>query len=174
MLDKDLVQYVQVFDYGVSCTFGDTLKWLLINIDRCVEIQKKSMRTKHKGAVSSTSEPRLIWVNMLQRPITTNKQIFALTKKFNTILEEVVSGDKRSHFMRVTIDHANDHFDHAGDITPRGFIALWKHIDTIMYDFEIGKDDLTPNPQQTSTTTTSDRQNLRHPSQFDKVPNTYR
>ena len=57
MLDKDLIHNAKVFDYGVSRTFEDTLKWLLVNINRCVEICKKDLKQKRKGAVSLTSEP---------------------------------------------------------------------------------------------------------------------
>ena len=105
---------------------------------------------------------------MLQRPVSNNKQIYALTKKFNTILENVISGDRCSHIMKISLDHANGHFDCNGELTPDGIIAFWRHVDAIMSDFDLGKTELTPNSQQTpqvpqhGSTSSADRHDSSH------------
>ena len=165
MLDKDLIYNAKVYDFGVSRTFEDTLKWLLVNINRCIEICKEDLKKKRKGTVSSTSEPQLIWLTILQHPVSNNRQIFVLTKKFNMILENVVSGDKCSHIMKISLDHANGHFDRNGELTPDGVTAFWRHVDAIMSDFDLGKTELTPSSQH-STQLSSHRSssNRQHPS----------
>ena len=144
MLDKDLIEAAKVYDYGVSRTLEDTLKWLLININQCIELRKSDLTKKRMGTVSSKSEPRILWVAMVPRPVSANKQTFSLTRKFNNILEEVISGDKRSHIMKIHIDHDNGFFDRTGNLTPDGFIAFWRTFDSIMHDFEIGETNLSP------------------------------
>ena len=37
-LDKDLITNARVYDFGVTQTFEDTLKWLLININQMIEV----------------------------------------------------------------------------------------------------------------------------------------
>ena len=81
------------------------------------------------GAVSTSSELRLIWLAMLKRPenSATNK-IFTLASKFNKILEEVISGDTKSHILKPEIDMNSNSvlFDRSGNRTPSGLIQYWK------------------------------------------------
>ena len=78
-LDKDLIQSADLFDYGVSRIIEDTLKWLLININMVIEMRKEDLAGKHAGAVSTTSEPRLVWVGMIRHPENSmNKKVFSL------------------------------------------------------------------------------------------------
>ena len=143
-LDKDVIESAKVFDYGVSRTPEDTLKWLLIKINPAIEERKENLLKLRLGSVTSVTEPRLIWVTMVTRPTCENKKTFALTRKFNEILEDVVSGDKRSHIMKPYLSHHNGLFDRSGDLTPTGKEEYWKQIDQIMSDFETGQTELTP------------------------------
>lgn len=91
------------------------------------------------GAVSTASEPRLKWVSMLCRPEnSTTKKIFALASKFNRILGEVISGDKRSHLLKPNVDlHGNSvNFNRSGNLTPNGVTQYWKDIDAQMKEFD--------------------------------------
>ena len=67
MLDKDLINNIGLFDYGESRSIEDTLKWLLININRVFELRKTDLLAKKVGAVSSSAEPRLIWVTLAKK-----------------------------------------------------------------------------------------------------------
>ena len=145
MLDRDLIANADLYDYGVSCTIKDTLKWILINTNHAIEKHKLDLIRKRKGAVSSASEPRLIWITMLKRPdYSMNKRIFSLARKFNNILEDVIAGNKRSHILKVHVDHTRVHFDRNGYLTPAGRIAYWKYIDSEMSKFDRGQTELKP------------------------------
>ena len=39
MLDKDLIVEMKLFDYGVTRTLEDLLKWLLINVNNSIEVR---------------------------------------------------------------------------------------------------------------------------------------
>ena len=96
ILDTDIIKNAQVFNYGVTCTFEDPIKWLLINFNRVIKTRKDEMMGKQPGSVSSSLEPRMIWVMSVHRPDgSTNREIYSLCRKFNTILEDVIAGDKR-------------------------------------------------------------------------------
>ena len=128
------------------------MKWFLININRNIELRKNDLIKKHPGAVSTSAEPRLIWVTMLKRPATSHaKQIFALTSKFNKILEEVVAGDKRSHILKPTIDcdDGNCNYELSGALNPTGVTQFWRNLDVQMHEFDGSKTDLIPCPVST-------------------------
>ena len=67
LLDKDIIVYIDHFDFSISKTIEDVLKWLLININQAIETRKQDLLGKRPGAISSLSEPRLIWVQMVKR-----------------------------------------------------------------------------------------------------------
>ena len=162
VLDADLIINAKVYDFGVSHTFEDLLKWLLININRTIELRKDDLLKKRPGAVSTTSEPRLVWTLMVKRPESANKHIFALTRKFNQIMENVVAGDKRSHVLTPEVPTDNRHFDRFGNLTAIGHETFWKSIDSIMKDFDHGETELVPNGQQDHQNEDRDRTQTQH------------
>ena len=165
MLDKDLLQNLGIYDYGLSKTIEVMLKWLLININMMIEVRKQDLMKKKPGALSTSSEPRLIWVQMVKCPETTaNKQIFSLSKKFNSILEEVISGDKRSHIMKIHIDTSENssNFDRYGGITHTGLYSFWKIVDETMEEFDTGKTELAPKPRSAHSLQSSHMDTSQH------------
>ena len=143
IMDKDLIENAQVYDFGVSHTFEDLMKWLLINFNNMIEIRKDLIK-KRPSAVSSSSEPRLIWVQMIKRSESMDKHIFSLTWKFNTIMESVIAGDKRSHILKPFLEGTNANFDIFGNLTLAGKVAYWKMIDETMKDFDTEETELEP------------------------------
>ena len=146
ILHKDFIKNVDIYKFEVSRAFKDLLKWLLINLKNMIEVRKADLIGNRPGSVSSTAEPRLIWVQMIKRPEIAGegKKIFALTRKFNTILEGVVAGDKRSHILKLFLEGTNANFDHRGNLTPGGKVAYWKILDDTMKDFDTGETELEP------------------------------
>ena len=86
---------------------------------------------------------------MARRPECTDRRIFALTRKFNNILEDVVANDRRSHVLRVPVEADNANFDRSGSFTAEGrVIEYWKIIDKSMRNFDRGITDLKPQRRQ--------------------------
>ena len=100
VLDKDLVQNIGTYDFGVSRIIEDMVKWLLININLVIEVRKEDVIKKRARALSSSLEPHLIWVQMVKRPVIQGNPTYALVRKFNTILEETIAGDRRSYILK--------------------------------------------------------------------------
>ena len=150
MLDKDMITASKVYDYGVTRTLEDNLIWLLININHNVELHKDDLKKKRAGAIVSETEPRLIWIPMITRPISLEKKVFSLTKKCNKILEDVIKGDKKSHIMRIHVKTSTKNFTRSGDLTPKGFITFWRHVDATMEEFEANKTQLDPKDKEHS------------------------
>ena len=74
-----------------------------------------------------------------------NKRVFSLARKFNDLLEGVIHGDKKSHILKIKIDHNNTYFDRIRQLTQMGKIQYWKKLDETMKEFERGKTELEPN-----------------------------
>ena len=145
-MDDELIRDANIFDYGASDAFSDMIKWLVININKSIDDQKKELLLKRPGAIFSSAEPRLVWTTMLRRPNnTTRKEVYTLTKKFNSTLEEVISKDKKSHILKVHIDGSEKNFEPNGDLTSYGHVQFWRGINEEMKDFDYGKTDLIPN-----------------------------
>ena len=149
MLDADLIREAKVFDFGVSRMIEDCIKWLLINVNMAIETRKADLMEKRPGAVSSTSEPRIISISMIKRPEdrAAHKQIYVLTRKFNNILEDVIAGDKRLHLMKPHVEQNQQNFDIWGNLTTNGKTEFWKQVNQEMKRFDRGKTDLRPFPQ---------------------------
>ena len=145
MLDKDIIDNIGVYDFGIADTIKDCIKWLLININHYLELHTEDMTGKRPGPIFSTSEPWLIWITMLCRPVDSfAKNVFSLVCKFNNILETVISGDKRSHILKVHIDTHTGNFDRIGNLTNNGQHDFCWCIDNEMNDFDFGNTELQP------------------------------
>ena len=140
VIDSDLISSLRVFDYGISRAMEDRLKWLVVNLNEMVEDRRKDLLKKRLGAVSTSTEPRFVWIQMIRRPEhSLNKKIYSLTTKFNNILEETIAGDKRSHILKIHIEANESNFDRFGQITNSGLYTYWRIIDETMKDFDTGK-----------------------------------
>ena len=145
IVDRDIITDANVFDYGMTETLTDALKWLLININYVIETRKEDLYGKCPGAVTQSKEPRIIWVTMLKRPdYSYDRKINALATKFNSILEDVISGDTRSHILHIHVTHISANFDRLGKLTTNGEYEYWRNFDCQMRDFDKGKTELEP------------------------------
>ena len=170
VLDKDLIANADLYDYGVSRMLEDTLKWLLININMVVESRKEDLIGKRAGAVSTTSEPHIIWIGMLKCPdYSMNKRVYSLARKFNQILQNVITGDRRSHYLPVGLETNSSYFDHIGNITQSGKIEYWRLVDSTMKEFNRGNTELQP---FSSNATTKQENHHHHHQNQDRHRNT--
>ena len=78
------------------------------------------------------------------------KRIFSLSRKFNRILEEMISNDKHSHYLEVEVPADQSNFDHTGNLTQNGKIKYWHTLDDTMNEFDRGDTDLVPKRQHQS------------------------
>ena len=146
--DKDLIEGVlsQFCDYGFKKVFRASIKWLMNDINKTLSIRKEALRSKRGGALSTSAEPRLIWISIIKRPINIHddvKAVYKLVRKANEVLEDVVRKfDKYSHFIQ--IDTLNEHkfFDSMGKLTATGKSTFWREIDGKMRKFDRGENEL--------------------------------
>ena len=66
MPDWDIVNYVNYFQSGVKEIFNETINWILAQVMRAIQSKKDSLAHRKPGAVI-TSQPKVIWVKMMER-----------------------------------------------------------------------------------------------------------
>ena len=143
LMDKDLIADMKIFDYGVRETFQDILKWVLMNFANAIEVRKEDMHGKCPGSILQASEPCLVWIEMVRHPESSqNREIFSLCRKFNSILEEVVSCNRHSHVLKPFIECTSANFDAFGHLTMNGKQELWWDIDFQLREFDHYKTEL--------------------------------
>ena len=133
ILDKDMIDYTN----GSMSLIEDALKWLLININADIETRKEDLRKKRPGALTTTTEPRLIWSQMIRRPGDTTE-----TDEFNTILEDTIAGDECSHILKVHLNAGTSNFYRMNQISHDGKVCYWRLIDETMKEFDTGEVEL--------------------------------
>ena len=138
ILDKDILDYTK----SDMSLVEDALKWLLININMDIETRKEDLRKNRPGALSSTTEPRLIWLQMVRRPGDPTD-----IDQFNSILEDTIVGDECSHIMKIHLNTDTSNFDRMDQITHDGKVQYWRLIDDTMKEFDTGKVELVPHKQ---------------------------
>ena len=140
MLDKDLIQNLNYFDYGEYNMFTMCLKWLVKNIGRVFEERREDLRWKKPGSLSNATEPRIIWLTMITRPIIMGDEIFgkifSAKAKFNKVLEAVLFENKYNHIMFVDNVYEKHHFDKYGELTNAGKSEMWLEINHEMRLFD--------------------------------------
>ena len=149
ILHKDLIEEAaRPCDFGIKLKLYRMITYIMDEFERLTEIRKEDLKSKRRGAVSSSAEPRFIWCTVIPRPHNTeyNRQkIFKLVGKTNEVLEDLVERRCR-HGHLLYVDNINQymHFDRCGSLTPGGRMQLWQQIDSQMKKLDRGEIDLKP------------------------------
>ena len=128
--DKDLLEGAAFDDYRINELLDDILNYLSNDIISNLETRKEDIRGKRIGGLTTTAEPRLIWVKMLVRPFIKDakKCVFPHTRHFNDALENMVSKKRYSHILTVELQKDSANFDLSGELTTDGKIKFWTDI----------------------------------------------
>ena len=104
VLDWDILKLINYYGYGISGIIGRCLNWLISEIDRAIEGRKDHVRHKRPGAVLQ-NEPKILCVNVLDRPMSQPDRLFSARGKFNTILRDITRTKSNHHVIDQNIWH---------------------------------------------------------------------
>ena len=153
VIDRDWLHHSKFVDFGAGGAITTAIQWWLWEFNRNIDSRKDQLHRKRPGALSMHSEPRFIWVTMLKWPYIHDSflsAVYALTWKFNKNLERVIAGDWHSLILKPEIPMNNAEFDIWGNLTARGRVSYWNHLDQVIRDFDHGKLELTGSAHLTS------------------------
>ena len=128
-IDRDLIDSFgnDYVDYEVRDSFGKIIDKLTSNLYQICNTKKLDMYNKRPGSISP-SEPKLIWIRMIQH-YNPQDMVCALTYKLNNLLEEALA-EKRHHYV-LGVDGclSKNSFDRNFGLRVTAVIDVWNEID---------------------------------------------
>ena len=141
--DHDILKSDKIFDFGISHICDKNLSWLISEIDKGVSAKKEAMRKIRRGAVTA-SEPKMVYVKMLDQPHPDKAQ--AIRRKFNDLLEEKLLAWQNHFILHIEVE--NSLFNITNHLTTEGEKQYWHRIDALLEDFDYNKDKFKPAAKQ--------------------------
>ena len=151
LLDKDLIESLDYFDFGISEALEECVFWLIKEVNKLFEIRRDDIRGKRPGVLGTATKPRVIWVAMLQRPIVNDacmKEIYSKRNKFNRSLEEGVNKFRYHHILFTDNVVETTHFDGLGKLAAKGKTEFWYEIVHQLKLFDSEQINLKPRPRK--------------------------
>ena len=147
VLDKDVIESVNFFDYGQSTILGHIVHWISKELQNYLSTRSEQLYAKKAGSVYPGT--RVIWVKMIPRKGLmenfTNHEMDILSgkDKFNAILDEIAERKRNNHVINI-ISLENHHFDQYSCLNHQGKLQYWKEIDYLVKKFDRKEIQLTP------------------------------
>ena len=147
MLDKDIIDDIDVFDFGASRFIYENIKWLIKQIDILIQCKKAEITAVKSGALYST-DPKIIIITMLHRPLqfppgSQMEKIVSLRSKFNNALNDIAYDTEHS-ILSVDSCNSESHYDLLGNLNHFGQCMYWRKVDFLMQEFNKKKVELLP------------------------------
>ena len=141
ILDRDLIDMVNRFDFGITEQLEKCVKWLATQLEWSITARKEQMWNIKLGAIP-LKDTKIIWLEMFDRPVTDNAM--TIRNKFNRGLNEVAKQRNNNYIM--VIDSLKDpkHFERNGKLNYWGKLQFWKQVDYLVKQFDRRKTTLHP------------------------------
>ena len=146
VIDKDIIEDVNHFDFGATTAIFKCMEWLICNINviikhRCLELLDT------KPGVVYTTDPKIVFLSMIRRPMLFDREscmekVVSLHSKFNATLNELAESYD-NNVMNVDVCE-KDHFDFFGRLNSRGKTTFWTDVNAQLERFDKGKTNLAP------------------------------
>ena len=118
ILDKDVIEDVNVFDYGAAKELLKNVQWLIRQINIEITRKRAEITDAKPGALYSTN-PKVVLLSMIRRPLhfpsrSRMENVVSLCTKFNDALNEVA---EKYEYSILTVDacDSENHFDLLGN-----------------------------------------------------------
>ena len=138
--DWDLVKSIGFYKTGAKRTFDAVIKWILRNVDRAIQSKKDSLSRKKPGAVIH-SEPKIVWLKMIERVGGEYDQALTVRYTFNAALEDQLADRRRHYIIDVGKIMANPNlFSARNALNDDGKDTFWTKVDQQLEDFDYDHD----------------------------------
>ena len=137
--DRDLIQGSRKIEYGIICFIEEQLQWLFAQIAKAVIRRHDDLKSKRAGLLVSTYEPRNVWVNMIDRPISSNlyeKKVNGLQKRFNNIMGTFIKKERYMYNLKPELPSTSGMFTVDNELLDVGKYEFWAEINRKMRLFD--------------------------------------
>ena len=147
MLDKEIIEDINVFDYGASSEIIDNVNWLVRQIDIAIQRRKTATLAVKPGALYST-DPKVIFTTMIKRPLhfptkSRMEKVVSLRTKFNNAINDAAY-DRQHSILSVDVCDSEAHFDLLGNLNHMGQFMFWKQVNFLLQEFDRKNVNLAP------------------------------
>ena len=106
LLDKEIIDDVNVFDYGASNEINENVTWLMRQLDIAVQRRKTATLAVKPGALYST-DPKIIFTTMIRCPLhfptgSRMEKVVSLRTKFNKAVNDAAY-DRQHSILTVDV-----------------------------------------------------------------------
>ena len=134
--DWDIAKFFADQEIATNKVLTKSTKWMVKAMSRSVQKRKDDLKRLHPGAITST-EPKMIWVKMVDRPGVIDKAL-AARHKFNRAIENALV-DKPYHHIIDVIEKMNEakyYFQQEKKMNEDGMNRFWIEVTANIKEFE--------------------------------------
>ena len=133
VLDRDLIDMINRFDFGISTQLERCVKWLAIQMERTLSARREQL-TAMKAGVVTQEQTKFIWVEMFDRPATDPGT--KIRNKFNKAINDLARQRNFHHILVLESIKENKHFEYNGKLNYWGKLQFWKELDYYVAQFD--------------------------------------
>ena len=148
--DDDLMKSMgkKYADYGMGRAIGKLIDKVTSFVDRVTSTKRTDMYYRKPGSICA-SEPKFVWVKMIERYNKDENVFQALRQKYNSLLEEAIAPRRHNYIVDVSKKVNKTAFDRNGELNVTGVINFWLELDKQIELFD--KQQITLKPMGTTT-----------------------
>ena len=141
--DWDLLRYFNHNTYGIEEVVYEAINWMTKEMKKAIEDKREQLMKIKPGAVIAT-EPKVVWIKMLQRAMNYDK-VLTVRAKYNATLEALLS-EKSGHYIIDINPILRDpvYFTRNNELSEDGKVLFWKEVDECIRLFDKRKLKLMP------------------------------
>ena len=144
----DLLRYLVHNTYGIDVVTRRIMRWITSAMMKAVEAKKDQLYQAKVGSVVST-EPKFVWVKMMQRMNAPDK-ILTVRNKYNNALEALLAERKGHYVIDVNpILRGPEYFNQFNQLNNDGQLLFWKEVDECIKYYDRRKLTLVPRQDPT-------------------------
>ena len=138
------------------------IRWITTQMSRAIEAKKEMLCKKKLGAVLG-NEPKIIWLNMINR-VNRRNYILSLRNKYNLAIEDILANKDQHYLMDITAELADHgYFDQFNKLNEHGKAQFWREVDNLIELFE--KKKISLKPMLSSEAVEEEARKKSHPGQ---------
>ena len=136
--DKDIIQSLGMYDYGVYDLLEANVSWLVNRLAKAILTRRDQFKKRRAGVIPKEL-PKFIWVKMLTQPHSANHhltRVWKLKSKFNKVLDAVIYVEQYMKVIELNNMEEYPYFTQFGELTDAGQHQFWSGVNSAIKDFD--------------------------------------
>ena len=140
--DWDIVKHIGHYKFGVTTILQKVVKWIVVNMFRAIETRKEDLAQSKKGA-TFPSEPKIIWVKMINR-VNCHDRALSVRNKFNAVLDDILADYNNHYVIDINTKLSDASYFAKNTFNEDGAIHFWLEINELIKEYDVHNISLKP------------------------------